>query len=246
MSIPKLAVVAAMEREVAPFVKDWQTTRKEYDGQTFKFFEKENNVVVCGGVGAEAARRAAEAVIRWYEPGLIISAGFAGALDPTLQVGHTFTARHVIDARDGSRTDSGNGEGILISFETIADAQQKARFASAFGGHAVDMEAAAVARAAEAHGIKFLACKVISDTSDAHLPPLGRFIDKDGRFQTGKFTSYIAFRPWLWKGLWRLASDTMKAAQALGYKLEQHGREWTLTDNSNTADAQGFSGQGMR
>jgi adenosylhomocysteine nucleosidase len=241
--MPKIAVVAAMEREVAPFVKDWPSTRREYEGQTYKFFEKEGTVVVCGGMGAEAARRASEAVISLYQPDLIISGGFAGALDPTLQVGDTLTPRHVIDAADGSRTDAGSGEGILISFETVADAQQKARFATAFGAHAVDMEAAAVARAAEAHGIKFLACKVISDRSDAHLPPLAPFIDKDGRFQTGKFTSYIAFRPWFWKGLWRLASDTMKAAQALGYSLEQQGREWKMVEKSDNTAAISRGGQ---
>jgi adenosylhomocysteine nucleosidase len=242
MSMPKIAVVAAMEREVAPFVKDWPSTRREFEGQTFKFFEKEGTVVVCGGVGAEAARRAAEAVIILYEPGLIISAGFAGALDPTLQVGDTLTPRHVIDAADGSRTDAGSGEGILISFETVADTQQKARFATAFGAHAVDMEAAAVARAAEAHAVKFLACKVISDRSDTHLPPLAPFIAQDGRFQTGKFTTYIAFRPWLWKGLWRLASDSMKAAQALGFSLEKQGREWKMVENPDRAAAIGRGG----
>jgi adenosylhomocysteine nucleosidase len=231
--MPKIAVVAAMEREIAPFVKDWPSTRREYEGQSYKFFEKEGTLVVCGGMGAEAARRAAEAAISLYEPELLISAGFAGALDPTLQVGDTLTPRHVIDAADGSRTDAGSGEGILISFETVADTQQKARFATAFGAHAVDMEAAAVARAAESHGVKFLACKVVSDRSDTHLPPLAPFIGKDGRFQTGKFTSYIAFRPWLWKGLWRLASDTMKAAQALGYSLEKHGREWKMVENAD-------------
>lgn len=231
--MPKIAIVAAMEREIQPFVKDWPATRREYEGQSFKVFEKEGTVVVCGGMGAEAARCAAEAVISLYEPGLIISAGFAGALDPSLQVGDTLTPRHVIDAGDGSRTDAGSGEGILISFETVADAQQKAKFASAFGAHAVDMEAAAVARAADAHGVKFLACKVISDRSDQHLPPLAPFIGKDGRFHVGKFAFYIAFRPWLWKGLRRLASDSLKAAQALGYSLEKHGRAWKLAEKSD-------------
>src|SRR6266568_2972054 len=191
MSMPKLAVVAAMEREVWPFVKDWPTCSKDYDGRTFKFFEKEGMVVVCGGMGAEAARRAAEAVIALYQPGLVISAGFAGALDPALQVGHTLNPRYVIDAGDGSRTDSGCGEGILISFQTVADAHQKAKFGTAFGGHAVDMEAAAVARAAEAHGVKFLACKVISDTSDSRLPPLAPFIGRDGSFHALRFMLHI-------------------------------------------------------
>jgi adenosylhomocysteine nucleosidase len=232
MSMAKIAIVAAMEREVFPFIKGWATTHRDYDGRTYKFFERQDTVVVCGGIGSEAARRAAEAVISLYQPALLISAGFAGALDPSLQVGDALTARHVIDAGDGSRTDSGSGEGILVSFENIADAEQKARFATAFGAHAVDMEAAAVARAAEAHGIKFLAIKVISDTSDSRLPRLTQFIGSNGQFQAAKFVAHIAVRPWLWKGLRRLAKDSVKAAQALGISLERHGSTWNKGQNS--------------
>src|SRR5262249_40580568 len=175
----KIAVVAALEREVWPFIKDWPTTRKQHEGRSFQFFEKDNVVVVCGGIGPEAARRAAEAVISLYRPALVISAGFAGALDASFPVGHTLTPRHVIDAGDGSQADLGSGEGVLVSFATVADVGQKTRLAAAFGAHAVDMEAAAVARAADARGVRFLAIKVISDTSGAGLPPLTRFIGND-------------------------------------------------------------------
>lgn len=210
-----VAIVAALEREVWPFVKDWPVTRREYDGHSFKFFEASGIVLVCGGMGSEAARRAAEAVIGLYHPGVIISAGFAGALDPGLAVGHTLTPRHVIDARDGSRTDSGGGEGILVTFEDVADVEQKARLGAAYGAHAVDMEAAAVARSAQVHGVRFLACKVISDTTGRGLPPIARFIGKDGGFQTGRFLSHVALRPWLWPGVLRLARDSALAAGKL-------------------------------
>src|ERR1051326_7108307 len=160
----KVAVVAAMEREIAPLVKNWPTVTKQNEGRSFKFFEKSPVVLVCGGIGSEAARRAAEAGIKLYSPITIVSAGFAGGLDPKLETGQMLTPRHVIDAKDGSRVDSGAGEGVLITYESVADVTQKAKLASAYGAHAVDMEAASVARSAEAHGIKFLACKVISDT----------------------------------------------------------------------------------
>src|ERR1051326_3992840 len=160
----KVAIVTAMEREIAPLVKNWPTVTKQHEDRSFKFFEKSPVVLVCGGIGSEAARRAAEAVIKLYSPTTIVSAGFAGGLDANLETGQMLTPRHVIDARDGSRTDSGTGEGVLITYESVADVEQKAKLANAYGAHAVDMEAAAVARSAEAHGIKFLACKVISDT----------------------------------------------------------------------------------
>ena len=220
----RVAVVAALEREITPFVKRWPQRVREYDGRSFRIFEKDGNVVVAGGVGAEAARRAAEAMIELYHPELVISAGFAGALDPALVVGDTLTPSQVIDAADGSRMDSGSGSGVLITFDTVADAEQKARFASAFGAHAIDMEAAAVGKAAQAHGIKFLACKVISDSSRESLPPLAKFIGTDGRFQTGKFVRHIAVRPWKWAAVRRLAKDSMKAARALGLVLERHSR----------------------
>jgi nucleoside phosphorylase len=211
----KIVIVAAMEREIWPLVKNWPTVSKEHDGRSFKFFEKQPLALVCGGMGAEAARRAAEAAIMLYLPAAVISAGFAGGVSPLLQTGHLLNPRHVIDASDGSRTDAGAGEGVLVTFETVADAAQKAKFGDAFGAHAVDMEAAAVARAAEAHGVKFLACKVISDTHDSHLPPIMRFVGADGRFHPGSFLAHVAIRPWLWGGIIRLARNSTVAAKVL-------------------------------
>jgi adenosylhomocysteine nucleosidase len=220
----KVAIVAALEREVWPLVKDWSVRRKEFDGRWFKFFSQGGVALVCGGMGAAAARRAAEAIINVYHPELVISAGFAGGLDPALQVGHTLTPRHVIDANDGSRTDSGFGEGVLISFADIADVEQKTRLGQTYGAHAVDMEAAAVARSAEAHGVKFLACKVISDASGSSLPPIARFISGDGKFHALRFLAHIAVRPWLWSGVQRLATDSAMAAGKLCQVLTDVGK----------------------
>lgn len=233
---PSIAIVAALEREVWPFIKDWTASNREHEGRWFKFYQKDNTVAVCGGIGSEAARRAAEAIIQLYHPALVISAGFAGALNSGLHVGDTFVPRHVIDAADGSRSELDRGEGILVTFDTIADVEQKARLATAFGAHAVDMEAAAVARAAQARGVQFLACKVISDTSGQGLPPLEKFIAHDGRFQMSRYAAHIAFRPWLWGRVVRLARDTAVAARALSARLDQHrSEEQTMQPHQNSA-----------
>jgi len=215
----KVAIVAALEREVWPLVKDWRTTQKQHEGRTFKFFEHESVVLVCGGIGAEAARRAAEAIIALYRPALIISAGFAGGLDPALRAGHALTPRLVIDAGDGSRTDSGTGKGVLVSFGAVADSEQKASLAQAYGADMVDMEAAAVSRCAEAHGIQFTACKVVSDSRDQRLPPVARFVAPDGTFQSFRFLAHVAVRPWLWVGVGQLARNSAVAAQSLCKQL---------------------------
>jgi len=214
----KIAVVAAMQREIAPLVRNWQIVTRQHEGRLYKFFEKLPVVLVCGGIGSEMARRAAEAVINLYQPAVVISAGFAGGLDPNLKAGQMLTPRHVIDAGDGSRTDSGAGEGVLISVESVADVAQKAKLAKAYGAHAVDMEAAAVARSVEAHGIKFLACKVISDTHDSHVPPLMHFV-KNGQFHTGRFIAHVAIRPWLWPAVIKLARNSAVASKVLSEAL---------------------------
>ena len=214
----KVAIVAAMEREIAPLVRNWPAVTKKHDGRSFKFFEKSPVVLVCGGIGSEAARRAAEAVINLYQPTTIISAGFAGGLDAKLETGQILSPRHVIDARDGSRTDSGAGEGVLITYESVADVEQKAKLANSYGAHAVDMEAAAVARSAEAHGIKFLAYKVISDEHDSPLPTIMRFV-KSGQFNTVGFVAHVAIRPWLWPAVIKLARNSAVASKVLSEAL---------------------------
>ena len=57
----RIAIVAALEREVRPLVKQWRMTEKQHDQRRFQFFENDRAVLVCGGIGGEAARRATEA-----------------------------------------------------------------------------------------------------------------------------------------------------------------------------------------
>ena len=147
----KIAIVAALEREVRPLIKQWRPVERTYDGRNYKFFENERAVLVCGGIGQEAARRATEAIISLYAPVLVQSAGFAGALDSTLKVGTVLTPICVIDAKDGSRIEAGVGYWVLVSVDQPAGVKQKAKLAEAYWAHAVDMEAAAVARGAQAH-----------------------------------------------------------------------------------------------
>ncbi|HLW86751.1 MAG TPA: hypothetical protein VKR60_16150 [Candidatus Sulfotelmatobacter sp.] len=221
---PKLAIVAALEREVRPMVRQWTVVKKLHAGRTFRFFEKGRTVVVCGGIGAEPARRAAEAVIALYSPEIVYSAGFAGALDPSLKVGEILVPARVIDASDCSSVDTGAGQGILVTFGAVATPEQKGKLAKSFSAQAVDMEAAAVARAAVARGVRFAAVKAISDEVGFSLPGMEArtsegsnqgFISPSGEFLTGKFARFILIRPWTWAAALRLAHNSKRAAIAL-------------------------------
>jgi adenosylhomocysteine nucleosidase len=210
-----VAIVAALEREVRPLVKEWRVSEKDCAGRRFRFFEKDEVVLVCGGIGAEAARRAADALIAIYVPKVIYSAGFAGALDPELKVPDIVQPRRVVNAGDGSSVHLDRGEGVLVSFGSVATPAQKAKLRDSFAAQAVDMEAAAVARAAEARGVRFAVVKVISDEFDFTFPSMERFVDPDGRFLETRFAWFAAVRPWLWHLVWRLARNSSRASLAL-------------------------------
>ena len=231
----RIAIIAAMEREVAPLIRSWKVRTivrtLEHSGRRYRLFENGEATLVCGGIGAEAARRATEAVIREVNPVRVISVGFAGALDASLQVGHVFEPRTVINAADGVRTECGSGEGILVTSASVAGKEQKIRFGKAYGASAVDMEAAAVAQGAQARGVEFAALKVISDAADFNLPVVDRFVAAFGRFQSVRFACHVALRPWLWHATIALARNSAKASCALSDALtsyldrETHNRE---------------------
>lgn len=222
----KVAIVAALEREVRPLVRQWHFSAKEYGERRFRFYEKNDVVLVCGGIGAQAARRAAEAVIALCAPEVIYSVGFAGAVDSELKVADLVRPRRVVNAGDGSSVSLDGGEGVLVSFASVASPGQKAKLRESYGANAVDMEAAAVARAAEARGIKFAAVKVISDEVDFAFPSLDRFVDSDGRFSEIRFVWFAALRPWLWLQVVRLMRNSDRAARALCNRL----RDLTATE----------------
>jgi adenosylhomocysteine nucleosidase len=223
----RIAIVAALEREVRPLVKSWRVSEREFDGRRFRFFEKDDVVLVCGGIGAQAARRAAEAVISLYAPQVVSSVGFAGALGSELKVADIIQPLRVVNASDCSSVTLARGEGVLVTLGSVASPEQKAKLRDSFAAQAVDMEAAAVARAAEARGVRFAVVKVISDEFDFNLPAIfpstERFVDANGQFLEGRFAWFAAFRPWLWPQIARLARNSGRASRALCDWLSDEG-----------------------
>jgi len=216
----EVAIVAALRREVAGLVKGWRRVRREFGSSTFEFFESGKTVVVCGGIGAEAARRAAEAIIALYQPAEVISVGLAGALQDGLPAGSLVEAATVIDARDSSRMAIGGGSGILVSCTSVAGEEQKQKLARAYAAQAVDMEAASVGKGAQAHGLRFRAIKVVSDELDFPMPSMHRFVSHDGHFRSAEFALYAAARPWTWRAVLRLARNSAKASRVLCDRLK--------------------------
>jgi nucleoside phosphorylase len=222
--LPKIAIIAALEQELRPLIRHWSPTKAQHEGREFTFYDGAYAVAVCSGIGPEPGRRAAEAVIARYSPELLISAGIAGGLTPDLKVGETIFPATIIDARDSSRHQTAIHDApvgktplaktVVVSYPEIAGAEQKLKLGKAFGAHAVDMEGASVALAAEAHGLPLVAIKAISDDVNFELPEMMPFF-RDGQFQAARFALHVVFRPWLWMKVFRLARNTKLASENL-------------------------------
>lgn len=213
-----LVIIAALEREIGPLVKDWRVVEGSSLG-AYRTFEKGNTIVVCSGIGPRAALRSADRVLARHNPRLLVSAGLAGSLVPELKVGDIIIPANVINSSTGVRIPTGQGIGSLVSASDVAAQEAKRLLARQYSAQAIDMEAAVVAYAAAERRVPFMAVKAISDEIDFPLPDMNHFIDAQGRFMTGKFLSHIALRPKLWPVVRKLRADSFLASQQLCAEL---------------------------
>jgi adenosylhomocysteine nucleosidase len=84
------------------------------------------------------------------------------------------------------------------------------------------MEAAAVARGAQARNVRFMAMKAISDESNFAMPAMDRFVDREGQFLSGRFAIHAVLRPWLWRRVIQLAVNSAKASRTLCTELDRY------------------------
>lgn len=209
--VTEVAIVAAMEREVGSLIRDWTMILAHFG----HVYEKGHVVLVMSGIGGKFAAEAAEEILTFRAPEVILSVGFAGALEESLTVGTVVVPTKVLHQESGRGFTIDGGEGTLLTASGIATPAQKREVASRFGAQAIDMEAAAVAEVAQIRGVRFAAIKAISDDLAFPLPAMDRFVDAEGRFRTGRFVAHAAIRPRMWPVLSQLRGNSVKASNAL-------------------------------
>ena len=204
------AVIAALPREVNGLVRGWD--RREVGAKVF-VYRRGRNVVACAGMGSARVALAVQAALAEGGVTELISAGIAGACDPALKVGDVVRAGTVVDVRTGERF--GAGGDVIVTVPEIAGVSEKRRLSESYGAGAVEMEAAAVARLAQAHGLGFGAIKVISDESDFEMEGLGDFATAEGQFREAVFALHALVRPRSWAKLMALARNGNMALEVL-------------------------------
>jgi adenosylhomocysteine nucleosidase len=168
-----IAITFALPAESSDFVRllanpivgapdDAKNVRGQIHGRTVEVFHT--------GVGEKRCRAQIETFLRLQSFKYLISAGFAGALDPELQVGdlllsENFSSQNLLGS---AQLDFGTERiflGKLLTVPGIVDSKsERDRLASQSGAAAVDMETEFIAAACAAQQIPMLSLRAISDT----------------------------------------------------------------------------------
>ncbi len=187
-------------------------------------------LVVESGVGQEAASAVTTDVIGLYQPNWVISAGFAGALQPTLRRGHILMAEEVVDVAGkklsiGLTVDRASIEAspalhvgrLLTVDQLIRTRDQKEQLGDEHAALACDMETLAVGQACQRAGTKFMSVRIISDALDDELPKeIESMLSQDTLVgKLGAATGAIFHRPSSVKDMWKLKEDALKATDRL-------------------------------
>jgi adenosylhomocysteine nucleosidase len=234
----RIAILAALPDELKPLVRRWDRVASPTKGISIWVTGsgEDEYIAVCGGMGTHAVLRSFAAAEHIGTLDLVLSVGWAGALDEAFKPGHCYIAAEVIDALTGERfslTDS-NRRLKLVTTPRVADETEKLRLRNSYGAALVDMEAAAVARLAQIRGIPICCFKAISDGPGAKLPDLNRFIDVSGQLRMLPFLAHVALRPQYWGSLIQLGKTSSVAANALAATIENFLEEKNVERTNRT------------
>jgi adenosylhomocysteine nucleosidase len=203
-------------------------------------------LVLETGVGGERTKRALDWVLSKpsfgnlpYEPKVVLSAGFAGALQEELQIADLILATEVGDAEGNSWPVPWPGplpegkwqppmrRGRLLTVSQIAfDSAQKKDLGVRHQALAVDMESAVVASICSRHQIPFGCIRAISDDTKTALSPELVSILSGANVSWRKLGAMVVRSPARIRELWRLAKATGFASRQLAKGL---GELLTLT-----------------
>jgi hypothetical protein len=179
------------------------------------------------GVGEGGRRFLAE-----DEPRLVLSCGFAGALDPSLAAGDLVLATQVqgpggddlVGPEAPRRTavaalgDLRSVQGKVVCTQSIVATVAEKRALAASGAIAVDMESYSVARAAQEAGIPWLSVRAIVDPLECPLPAFTRSANPDAVWPALK---HALSGPRALVGVLRLAKNARSASAALEEALRR-------------------------
>jgi len=224
-----VGIVMALAIE-AGYLCDSLRRVRRYTAQTHSIIEGELAgkivAVVLTGPGKAAASHGSQVLLAGHRPRWMISAGFAGGIDPSLARNDLVIPHQVIDlggnliAIDRSIPDLPGvkrTEGRLLTVDRlIASPAEKAGLRQSHGADLIDMETSSVALLARDRSLRFLAIRVISDDASGELPAeVARLLAHSGSYRMGVALRAVWHRPSLLKDFWTLHTRALESADRL-------------------------------
>lgn len=219
-----IALVAALPSELAPLTRGWQRAGTVARGR----IGAHEVLAASAGMGAAAATRACEAALASASSDApvdtLVSIGYAGSLSCGLRPPDVCAISEVIDAAAGERFPASplpedppakTRPQRLVTVDRVADPREKRRLAEQYQATLVDMEAAAVARFAFAHRLRFLCFKAVTDGPNDRLPDFSRFTAAGGQLRLPALMAWALLHPSYWASLRRLGQTSRQAAEEL-------------------------------
>ena len=133
----------------------------------------QNVSILHTGVGERICRERIGPFLQSHNFEFLISSGFAGGVDPALQLGDLLLAENFSDARllERARVVLASPVGQLVTAGAVIESEKdRQQFALQNGAVAVDMETEFIAQACAARRLPMLSLRVISDTAAAPFP----------------------------------------------------------------------------
>jgi adenosylhomocysteine nucleosidase len=230
-----VGIVMALPIE-AGYLCDALSKVRKYAARTHSIIEGELSgklvVLVLSGAGRAAARRGAEVLLAGHRPRWLLSAGFAGGIDPALARNDLVLPAEVIDLEGSLIEIDGEvpsvpgvaraGGRLLTVDRVIASSAEKAELRQSHRADLVDMETSALALVARERSLRFLAVRVVSDDAAAELPrDVGRLLSHSGSYRLGLALRAIWQRPSTLKDFWRLHAQALEASDRLAICIKR-------------------------
>ncbi|MEZ5363441.1 MAG: hypothetical protein R2748_14130 [Bryobacterales bacterium] len=187
-------------------------------------------LMLAGGIGREAAKRATEAALAANRVRGLLSMGYVGALQPGWALGDIFVADRVLLLERGLEYactwpvfDGGFGSvrrGALATVDRVASTVEEKRRLAKLGADAVDMEAFAVAELAAEHDLPFFCVKVVSDDAETEISfDFDRARRADGTVSGRAVVAQAGLSPSRWRELFALKRNAELASRNLAQFL---------------------------
>ncbi|HTK77348.1 MAG TPA: hypothetical protein VL371_18940 [Gemmataceae bacterium] len=175
-------------------------------------------LLIANGMGWARAAAAVDSGDT-FRPDAIVSTGFCGALDERLSVADIVVATAVVgDGRDCPARSVGPRAGVIVSLDHVAQTAVEKQKLRKSGAIAVEMEAAAVGKAAADRGIPFYCVRAVTDLAgETFANDFNRALRGDGHLDTISILRGALCRPRSRiPELLRLRRRCVRASEALG------------------------------